>query len=222
MSSRIYDDDGGKVQQVAWRKAHQPEQVTSGVYSTAEVAAVENTALQERLARLEREAEMRERQAHESGIQAGESKASQRTAQQVEQMMGRVAQSVQEMVAMRHQMRRQMEEDLVHLSIVVARRILHRELNVDPEALTGIVKAAVAKIELREINRIRLSSADAPVLENLLARLSLPERVELVRDAALERGSVIVETTRGMLDSSVSTQLEEIERGFVDLVRRAT
>jgi flagellar assembly protein FliH len=134
--------------------------------------------------------------------------------------MGRVAQSIQEMFAMRHMMRRQMEEDLVRLAIVVARRILHRELTVDPEALLGVVKAAVEKIESRELNRIRMSAADAPVLQQILSRASLPERVQLVPDSGLERGSVILETTRGILDSSITTQLEEIERGFVDLVKR--
>ncbi len=34
-------------------------------------------------------------------------------------------------------------------------------------------------------------------------------------------GAVILDSARGMLDSSAETQLPEIERGFADLVRRA-
>jgi len=73
---------------------------------------------------------------------------------------------------------------------------------------------------VRVRNRIRMSAADAPVLRQILSRVALPERVELVPDPGLECGSVILETTRGILDSSITTQLEEIERGFVDMVKR--
>jgi len=222
MSSKLIPGDGEEepVRSFAWRKLGQSSQPSGGTFVSADVDADDKTALIARVAHLEKESDLRERRAHDSGFQAGETTATQRATQQMEQIMSRVAQSIQEMFAMRHMMRRQMEEDLVRLAIVVARRILHRELTVDPEALLGIVKAAVEKIEMSELNRIRMSTADAPVLGELLSRVSLPERVEMMPDPGLERGSVILETTRGILDSSIDTQLEEIERGFVDLVRR--
>jgi flagellar biosynthesis/type III secretory pathway protein FliH len=43
--------------------------------------------------------------------------------------------------------------------------------------------------------------------------------VEVLADPALEPGSVRLESAAGTLDASVDTQLEEIERGFADLVR---
>jgi flagellar assembly protein FliH len=51
--------------------------------------------------------------------------------------------------------------------------------------------------------------------------MGLPQRVELIADPGLERGSVILDSSRGALDVSVESQLAEIERGFADLVRRA-
>jgi flagellar biosynthesis/type III secretory pathway protein FliH len=42
----------------------------------------------------------------------------------------------------------------------------------------------------------------------------------VVPDAARELGSVVFETERGSLDASVDTQLEEIERGLTDRLRR--
>jgi flagellar assembly protein FliH len=106
------------------------------------------------------------------------------------------------------------------LAVAVARRILRRELTVDPDALLGIVKAALGRVDLRELLRIRVSPADGRILEQHLAGLNLPARVEIAPDPALERGSVILETTRGSLDSSVDTQLDEIDRGFADMVGR--
>jgi flagellar assembly protein FliH len=114
-----------------------------------------------------------------------------------------------------------MEEDLVHLAIAVARRILHRELQVDPEALTGIVKAVVERVEAREVHRLLVAPFDLPFIQKRLAELGLPSRVELSADSSLVRGSVVLETARGRIDASVETQLSEIERGFADLVRRS-
>jgi flagellar assembly protein FliH len=57
-------------------------------------------------------------------------------------------------------------------------------------------------------------------LEASFADLGLPERIEVIADKKLERGALLIETERGELDASVETQLEEIERGFADLIRR--
>ena len=58
--------------------------------------------------------------------------------------------------------RHEAEEDVVELALAIARRILHRELTVAPEALLGLVKAALEKIEAREVHRVRVSREDAP------------------------------------------------------------
>jgi flagellar biosynthesis/type III secretory pathway protein FliH len=44
--------------------------------------------------------------------------------------------------------------------------------------------------------------------------------VEVIADSSHELGSVIFETTRGNLDASVNSQLQEIERGLTDRLRK--
>jgi flagellar assembly protein FliH len=51
-------------------------------------------------------------------------------------------------------------------------------------------------------------------------KMGVPHRIEVVADPGLAPGSVVLESERGTLDASVGTQLDEIERGFADLVRR--
>jgi flagellar assembly protein FliH len=65
-----------------------------------------------------------------------------------------------------------------------------------------------------------VSRQDAPMVQQFLEKMGLPRRVEVIADPGLERGAVILDSARGMLDASVETQLSEIERGFADLVRR--
>jgi flagellar assembly protein FliH len=98
---------------------------------------------------------------------------------------------------------------------------LHRELTVSPDALLGLVKAALEKLDAREVHRVRVSPGDAPLVLAFFEKMGLPNRVEVSADPALPSGSVILESNRGFLDASVDTQLSEIERGFADVVRRA-
>lgn len=115
-------------------------------------------------------------------------------------------------------LRRQAEEDLVRLSIAIARRILHREVLVDSEALLGLTKAALSKVDQREIHAIRAHPDTLPLIERILQQSGNQRRMELRGDARLDRGSLFIETARGELDASVDTQLQEIERGFADIV----
>jgi flagellar assembly protein FliH len=56
------------------------------------------------------------------------------------------------------------------------------------------------------------------VLEPVIQDLDSGRRINVVVDAALPPGSLIFETSRGQLDASVETQLDEIQRGFTDFV----
>jgi flagellar assembly protein FliH len=162
-------------------------------------------------------------QGYQAGLRAGEAAlqtARQQMAQECDDIMGRASSSIGDWAQFRVRIRRQMEHDLVRLAVAIARRILHRELQVDPDALLGIVKAAVGKLDARDLHRLVVAPQDAPVIERRLAELSLPVQVELGTDPSLPRGSLILDCSRGQMDASVDTQLEEIDRGLADVVRR--
>ncbi len=160
------------------------------------------------------------RSACQQAFQEGQASARREAAEQVEAMNLRVARTIEELSGLRQRTRHEAEEDVVALAMAVARRILHRELTVAPEALLGLVKAALEKIEVREVHRVRVSREDAPMIQQYLEKMGLPQRVEVIADPGLERGAAILDSSRGALDASVETQLAEIERGFADLVRR--
>ena len=134
-------------------------------------------------------------------------------------MQLKLARSIEELTGSRLRCRREAEQDVVALALAVARRILHRELTVSPEALLGLVKAALDKMEAREVHQVRVSRQDAAMVRQFFEQMGLPQRVEVIADAGLAPGGVTIESARGSLDASVDTQLAEIERGFADLVR---
>lgn len=139
---------------------------------------------------------------------------------EVEPWLKRMAQSIEDIATVKHRYLAESEEQLVHLAVAVARRILYREIQVDSEALFGLIHAATQRAELRELNRILLNPKDHQALLPHLERLQLPPRVQIVSDPALERGAMLLESTSGILDASIQAQLDEVERGFIDLLGR--
>jgi flagellar assembly protein FliH len=173
-----------------------------------------------KLAELERQAEARVKAAYQQGQAASEASANQRATQRLDPVLASLTQLTQELAGARKKFRAEAEEDTVKLAIAIARRVLHRELSTDPEAILGLVIAAFQKLNARETHRLRLSPSGAGTLQQYRDRLDLPPGLEILSDSSLPTGSAIFETSRGDLDASVDTQLAEIERGFADLIRR--
>jgi flagellar assembly protein FliH len=225
MSSKVLGPDGeSDLQPLVWRqvgeatvasgppKAPLPENAASALY--------EAPMLKARIAELERQIPQLVQQARQAGFKEGEAAAAESAARQVDTIAARGARAIEDLVSERRKMRRRLEEDLVHLAVAVARRVLHRELSVDPEALGGIVRAVLDRMDAREIHKLRVHPADAPFVEKHIAEWQTPVQLRLEKDASLERGAIVFDTARGSVDSSVETQLREIDRGFTDLVRR--
>jgi flagellar assembly protein FliH len=151
----------------------------------------------------------------EGARQAGESAQAQLQSA-VNQTSARLAESLAEIAALRPRLRREAESQVVELALAIARKILHRTITMDDEALTGLVHAAVARIDARDLLSIRTAPCHHPQINAAVARLGLPSQVTVIADQRLEPGGLVLETGRGQLDASVTTQLAEIERGFTD------
>lgn len=215
----------GEAQPVTWRSL-KGAQVVNPDLSQAPSGPGDHGAhvvvqQQHRIHQLEAELEQRTAHAHQQGYSEGQSSGAQQASRQLEPVLARMARAVEELQGLRRRTRAEAEEDAVRLAIAVARKILHREFALDPDALLGLMKAAMQRIDSRELNRVRFHPADIPALERHLQALGMPAKLEIVADSSLERGSAIFETVRGNLDASISTQLHEIESGFIDLVRRS-
>lgn len=174
-------------------------------------------ALEERIRGLEREVEQARAAGRADGLREGEANGARQEAARWAEPQQRLAGSIESMARLKDRFRAEVEEDAIKLALAVARKILNRELSVDPEALHGLVRVAMSKVSLRELQRVRVHPDDAASIQKLLAGFeSGGKRVTVEADRTLERGAAIFETERGALDASVTTQLGEIERGLTD------
>jgi flagellar assembly protein FliH len=176
-------------------------------------------AVTARLERVEQDCQQRVQASHAAGVREGEVAGRQQAAAELQPAMGRLARSIEEMAGLRAGFRREAEADLIALAIAIARRVLRRELAVDPEALHGLVLAALEKLQSQEIHRVKAHPSHVAMLAACLQTAG-GSAVEVVADMACEPGGVVFETARGNLDASVESQLREIERGLADRLRR--
>jgi flagellar assembly protein FliH len=214
MSSKVLrPDDESAVEAVLWRQVHT---AMSGA------AAGSPPALDERqdIEHVRRQAEQRVKEAHAQGYLEGESAGRGQAAAETRPAIERLARTIEEISGLRGRLRREAEADMIQLAMAVARRVLRRQLAVDPEALHGLVLGALEKLEGQEISRVRIHPAHAAVVAACLEQYAGGTRVEITRDSSREVGAVIFETQRGNLDASIDSQLQEIERGLADCLRR--
>jgi flagellar assembly protein FliH len=226
MSAKVLNGlDAASAQLVRWPSVSDPGQQDEPVAAFRALPSPDETDLSPKLATLEfelrkikEEAEQRVKEALANGKREGEASARQALGVNVEAEIEKLRQFSKEMMACGPALRKHAEGDLVRLAVAIARRILHREIQVDNDALLGLVKAALGKIDQREIHVIRTHPENVALIQRVLEQGRIQKRIEISGDARLGQGALIIETSRGQLDASVDTHLEEIERGFADLV----
>jgi flagellar assembly protein FliH len=215
MSSRVLlPDDRRRVEAILWRDATAPRR-------PAEPAAHAREQPYEAAKELARaEWEQRVAEARSIGLREGEAAGRGRAEAELRATLERLARSIEEIAALRSRLRREAEADTVKLALAIARRVIRRELAVDPETLHGLVLAALEKLQAREICRVRVHPAQVEGVAALLRKSAGGIAIEVVPDASRDPGVVVFETERGNLDASVESQLGEIERGLADSLRR--
>lgn len=215
MSSKVRQpDETSGVAPLVWR------QIRASGTGGAVVDSDDPPDSRERLAQLQQQYEQRAREAHAAGLREGEAAGRQHAAAELQPVIDRLARSIEEIGGLRARLRAEAEADLIQLSLAIARRVLRRELAIDPEALHGLVLGALEKLSGQEISRVRVHPAHAALVTESLRQNSTSAKVEVIADPSRQLGEVIFETQRGNLDASVESQLQEIERGLADRLRR--
>jgi flagellar assembly protein FliH len=212
---RVAEDTS--VEQMRWPKAGAAGKPPAGrePRGGSQGDARDDAAHAARIAELEEQVERRATLARQEGFREGEAAGRSRAAAEAQPALEKLARSIEEVARLRPRLLRETEAELVELAMGIARRILRRELSVDAEALQGLVKGALEKLSAREICRIRAHPELEPGIRRCLERES-QSGIQVIGDGTLERGGILVETSRGKLDASLETQLAEIGRGLAD------
>jgi flagellar biosynthesis/type III secretory pathway protein FliH len=107
-------------------------------------------------------------------------------------------------------------DQVVALAFAVARRVLRREVEADPEAALPIVRELLQRAAAGTEVTVRLSPRDHAILT---AHDALPEAsglggLHFRLDNSISPGGALVETSAGGLDGRLETQLELLEEAL--------
>ncbi len=158
--------------------------------------------------------------ARQNGLRQGEAQAQVATAQRLEQERRAISEAVDQFVQERRAYFHRVEADVVTLALAIARKLLHREAQIDPLLLSGIVRVALDQIQTGSHVSLHCSPSEQQSWQHFLS--SLPEsnrEITLAADEAVEPGRVVLETVAGKAEISLEEKLKEIESGFLDLLR---
>jgi flagellar assembly protein FliH len=114
---------------------------------------------------------------------------------------------------------RRVEAEVVQLALSIARKVLHREAQIDPQLLAGIVRVALEKIEGATEIKLRLHPRQvAEWRQYLTMHMQQDNLPELIEDPAQAPESCVLQTSLGTAVVGVEVQLKEIEQGLADLL----
>lgn len=168
----------------------------------------------------ERRVEEVEREAYERGFAVGERAGIEMGEQKAGLLLERLEGIISEVTALKSELIRELEPQVIDLATTIARRIVIEEITVRPEVIVNIAKEAMKKIERTGRIHIRLH----PRLHDLFMRLR-PELLEIHPDivfdvdpAAPLTGPVVIgerEMIMTDLASQMSHIVEDMEGGHV-------
>jgi flagellar assembly protein FliH len=167
--------------------------------------------LLERIRTLESGMETAKRDAFDAGLRKGEQDARAALAP----VLGRMNASIADVVAMRPELRRRAENDAVELSLKIARRVLHRELSIDSNALNALARVVFDRLTRSESWQLTVHPQFAEAIRGALPAGSV-DRIRIETDPSCAPGTVIVRCSDGVIDASIDSHLAEISRGLTD------
>jgi flagellar assembly protein FliH len=152
------------------------------------------------------------------GYEQGERAGSEAAAVHLEPVLQSLKQMLQEMDALQRREYRHFEKELVDLALAVARKIIGREVAANPEAVAGLLRDALSRIEHAGSLSIRMNPDDlqrlVDVQPRLLEGLVEPGRVRFEADATIGAGGCFIESEAGDIDARLEHRLRMVEDAF--------
>src|SRR4030095_15624726 len=112
------------------------------------------------------------------------------------------AHTLEERGGLRQTLIQEAEREMVQLALTLARRVVHREVTLDPELAAALAHVALERLGATTPATIRLHPADSPIVAQDGARGG-GATVPVVPDPSISRGGCLVESDFGSVDATI-------------------
>ena len=111
---------------------------------------------------------------------------------------------------------RETEQQMVQLALAVARRIVHREITLDPDLLIAMARVALDRLGDSAHVTIRLHPEDYTAMRRRPRHgVGRHRTSRVVADSRVARGGCRVESDFGAMDAGVDAQIHELARALL-------
>ena|SRR5438105_4855941 len=155
----------------------------------------------------------------ERGRQSGQQELRSESDSALAKNRERIGDALQQFVLERQDYYRRIEGEVVQLALAIARKILHREAQLDPHVLAGIVRITLEKLDTGTKVNLHVHPADTAEWRRYFAsQMEGVPAPEVHEDPAIAPGECRIETSLGSTEIGLQAQLKEIETGLLDLL----
>lgn len=139
---------------------------------------------------------------------------------------------VQEALDIKRQLKNQKEEmvekletDIVSLVISSIEKILYTKVDDSSETILGLIKQGLDKCTYTESLILRVSPEDydyvVSVRDKILSMAENIDDITVKKDGSLSKGSCVLDTVSGSIDSSIQTQIDNLSQMFRELLGKS-
>lgn len=146
-------------------------------------------------------------QGYAAGMKQAEAESQKRIAA-LEQSLTQAKSLLKVLTQPLEQLDQDVEEQLVALSMAIAKHIVRREVKLDPSQIIAVVRETVGLLPVSQRDvRVHLHPLDAQLLRERLAEPHAESAWKLVEDPMMARGGCRVTTDTAQIDARLETRL---------------
>jgi flagellar biosynthesis/type III secretory pathway protein FliH len=159
-----------------------------------------------------------EQKGYDEGLARGQKQGAEEAREQIGQDLQRLAvawgDALEHFETVRVALFREARLDVLKLAVAIAEKVAKKAIEADENAAAAQLEAALEMVSRPTRLRIACSPADKQLLVDLMPalneRFTKVASADVVEDASLSRGSVVVRTEKGEIDATIDTQIARV------------
>ncbi|MCX6147597.1 MAG: FliH/SctL family protein [Candidatus Kapabacteria bacterium] len=114
---------------------------------------------------------------------------------------------------------KKLEESVVSISLLIAQHIIGRQASEDSNLVLELVRKAISSLENDFVYKIHVHPDSVHILEavksTLLDDKEVSNKIVITSDTSVDLGGCVLETSAGMIDARISSQLEMLKKPLI-------
>jgi flagellar assembly protein FliH len=156
-----------------------------------------------------------ERDAYEKGFAQGQQDGLAIEKRHMEENAKQLDEILKSLDALKGQIYRETEEEMVRLSMAIAGKVIRKELRTGKQIIGETIRAAMKLLVDASQVRIRVSPEDMEEVERILPSVAAGAkagRVQILEDQGLTKGGCVLQTGFGSVNATVEDQMALVEK----------